>query len=91
MHNYDPKRDADKDIRAAAAEAKLTGKRVLVEVGGDWCKWCHIMDGFYKQNPALLDLREKNYVLRLYESAGTPVTLGNSSVLTVDLKAIPGN
>ena len=36
---------------------------MLVEVGGDWCKWCHIMDGYYEQNPPLLELREKNYVM----------------------------
>jgi thioredoxin-related protein len=60
---YDPKRDAALDIVEAAAEAKRTNKRVLVEVGGEWCIWCHHMDDFFEQNPALLELREKNFVM----------------------------
>lgn len=60
---YDPKRDAEKDIKEAVAQALHTGKNVLVEVGGDWCIWCHIMDKFYDDNPALLALMEKNFIL----------------------------
>jgi len=59
---YDPKRDAAKDIADAVAEAQRTGKHVLVEVGGDWCKWCHILDDFFTANEDLLALRDKNFV-----------------------------
>jgi thiol:disulfide interchange protein len=60
---YDPKRDAEKDIREAVEEARRTGKNVLLQVGGDWCVWCHIMDKFYETHPELLALRKQNYVL----------------------------
>ena len=63
VHKYDPKRDAALDIAEAAAEASRTNKRVLVEVGGEWCIWCHHMDDFFEKNRALLDLREKNFVM----------------------------
>jgi thioredoxin-related protein len=63
VHKYDPARDAARDIAEAAAEASRTNKRVLVEVGGEWCIWCHIMDDFFEQNKELLDLREKNFVM----------------------------
>lgn len=59
---YDPKRNAAKDLADAVAEAQRTKKHVLVEVGGDWCKWCHILDDFFKANAELLALREKNFV-----------------------------
>jgi len=59
---YDPARDAAQDILDAQAEAKRTGKNVLVEVGGDWCSWCRIMHHFYRDHPELLALREKNFV-----------------------------
>ena len=59
---YDPKRDADKDVQDAVQQAKRTGKRVLLEVGGEWCSWCHTMDRFFEQNLSLVDLREKNYI-----------------------------
>jgi thiol:disulfide interchange protein len=63
VHKYDPARDAEKDIRDALAEAKRTGKRVMLEVGGEWCIWCHIMDAYFEKNPELLALREKNFVM----------------------------
>ena len=59
---YDPKRDADKDIQDAVAEAKRTNKRVLLEVGGLWCIWCSHMDDFFVNQAGALALREKYFV-----------------------------
>jgi thiol:disulfide interchange protein len=59
---YDPKRDADQDIRDAVVEAKRANKRVLLEVGGDWCIWCHHMDDFFTAHSDLTALRDKNFV-----------------------------
>ena len=59
---YDPKRDADQDIRDASAEAQRTNRRILVEVGGDWCSWCHHMDDFFAAHADLTALRDKNFV-----------------------------
>jgi thioredoxin-related protein len=59
---YDPKRDASADIQDAIKEAQRTKKRILLEVGGEWCSWCHTLDKFFEANPALLALREKNFV-----------------------------
>lgn len=60
---YDPKRDPEKDIQDAVAEAQRTGKRILLEVGGEWCSWCHIMDRYFEQNPKLLEFREQHFVM----------------------------
>ncbi len=35
---------------------------MLVEVGGSWCIWCHIMDKFFEQHPKIATLRDKNFV-----------------------------
>ena len=59
---YDPGRSAEQDLRNAVTEAQRTGKRILLEVGGEWCSWCHIMDKFFDQNPNLTKLRDTNYV-----------------------------
>jgi thioredoxin-related protein len=59
---YSPTRDADKDIRDAVTEAQRTGKRIMLEVGGEWCKWCHIMDAYFDAHPDLTKLRDSNYV-----------------------------
>jgi thiol:disulfide interchange protein len=63
VHKYDPARDAARDVDEAVAVAARAGKRVLVEVGGEWCIWCHILDDFFEKNRALVDLREKNFVM----------------------------
>jgi thioredoxin-related protein len=59
---YDPKRNADQDIRDAIAEAKRTNRRILLEVGGDWCSWCHTLDNFFEAHPELTALRNKNFI-----------------------------
>lgn len=59
---YDPQRNADQDIRDAVAEAKRSHRRILLEVGGEWCIWCHRIDDFFAAHPDLTSLRDKNFV-----------------------------
>lgn len=59
---FDPKRDAAADIRAAIAEAQRTSKRILLDVGGDWCTWCHVLDEFFAQHRDLALLRDDNFI-----------------------------
>jgi len=59
---FDPSRDAAKDVAAAVATAKAQGKRVIVDVGGEWCTWCHIMDRFVLSNADVNALVDSNYV-----------------------------
>ena len=47
---YDPKRNAFDDGRAALELAKKTNRRVMIEIGGDWCVYCHIFDRFIKSD-----------------------------------------
>jgi thiol:disulfide interchange protein len=60
---FDPNRDAAGDIPAGIAEAARTGKRVLLDVGGDWCVWCREMERFIEEHTALHTLRNRNYVI----------------------------
>lgn len=60
---YDPQRDAAKDIDAAVGEAKRSGRHVLLEIGGEWCIWCHRLDDFLVKHKELGALLERNYVL----------------------------
>jgi len=59
---FDPSRDAAKDVAAATAIAKTQGKRVIVDVGGEWCSWCHILDRFITANADVKALLDSNYV-----------------------------
>jgi thioredoxin-related protein len=33
-----------------------------VEVGGEWCSWCHTLDRFFQANSDLVQLRDQNFV-----------------------------
>jgi thioredoxin-related protein len=59
---YDPKRDAAADIQGAIKEAQRTHKRILLEVGGQWCSWCHTLDKFFETHSELTEFRDKNFV-----------------------------
>lgn len=59
---YDPKRDAAQDIQAALAEARRTNRRVILDVGGEWCSWCHTLDRYFVEHQDLRALRDKHYV-----------------------------
>jgi len=59
---FDPSRNADQDIQNAIAEAKRTHKRIILDVGGEWCGWCHALDRYFAEHAELRAYREKNYV-----------------------------
>ncbi len=60
---YDPRRDAFADGKAAIALAAESGRRVLIEVGGDWCTWCHVLERTIRENPELERMLREHYVL----------------------------
>lgn len=60
---YDPTRDPEQDVGQAVIQASWSGKRILVQVGGDWCSWCHKLEAFFDADPSLLKLRDNNFIL----------------------------
>ena len=59
---FDPARDAQADVARAVAQANAEGKRVIVDVGGEWCTWCHVMDRFIAVHPDVRALIDARYV-----------------------------
>jgi len=59
---FDPARDAVADVAGAVGQARQQGKRVLVDVGGEWCAWCRIMDRFFAGNERARTIRDAHYV-----------------------------
>ena len=59
---FDPTRDARADLDAAIKAAAISGKNIVLDVGGEWCPWCVFMDKFFYQNPEIDKLREASYV-----------------------------
>ena len=50
---YDPKRDPISDGHDALKIALQHNRKVLIEVGGNWCAWCHKLDKFIHSHPQL--------------------------------------
>jgi thiol:disulfide interchange protein len=59
---FDPRRDGARDVAAAVAQAQAAGKRVIVDVGGEWCAWCHVMDRFIARHPGVRSRIDDRYV-----------------------------
>lgn len=60
---FDPGRDPSKDLQSAMSEAQKTGKNILLDVGGEWCIWCHRIDAFIEGHQEINDFLHKNYVV----------------------------
>jgi hypothetical protein len=60
---FDPTRDSNKDLRAAMEQAKREHKNILMDVGGNWCPWCIVLDRTLNEDAELHALLEKNFVL----------------------------
>jgi len=76
---FDPQRDAAKDVMTARNLAKATGRRVLVDVGGEWCGWCRMLDRFIASNPQIRAFVDEHYV---WVKVNYSVENRNTSVLS---------
>jgi len=56
--------DADpaKDLAKAVKQAQKQHKRILLDVGGDWCIWCLALDRTFEEDKDLHKLLNDNYV-----------------------------
>src|SRR5262249_37080637 len=59
----DPSRDAAKDIAFGIARAKRENKRVLLDVGGEWCPWCKKLDKMFHEDKEVAKALADHYVV----------------------------
>ena len=59
---FDPERDPEADLQLTMEEARRSGRRIMLDVGGEWCSWCHRMDAFFRDDAELHALRDAGYV-----------------------------
>ena len=60
---YDPARNPADDMTQAIIFAQRQNKRIMLELGGDWCIWCKWMDEFYATHEDILQFRADHYIL----------------------------
>ena len=61
--HYDEKRDPATDLADTLKRAETEQKRVLLQVGGDWCGWCRRISQFMHTNAAVRELLEDHFVV----------------------------
>jgi thiol-disulfide isomerase/thioredoxin len=59
---YDEKADADKAVAAGKALARRSGRKLLVDMGGNWCGDCRILAALMER-PELKAFLAKHYVI----------------------------
>ncbi|KAB2923938.1 MAG: thioredoxin family protein [Bacteroidetes bacterium] len=59
---YRPAADPHRQLKEAVAEA-AGSRRILLEVGGEWCIWCHRLDTLFLRNPDLTGYLKRHFVL----------------------------
>ncbi len=60
---FNPASDPAKDLQAAMQRAQAEHKNILMDVGGNWCEWCLVLEETLHGDPELNGLLEKNYVV----------------------------
>lgn len=60
---YDPSRDPAKDLLAAIAQARADNKKILMQVGGDWCGWCKRLQTFFHEKPELAKTLHSGFLI----------------------------
>lgn len=60
---FDPLRDPFNDLQIAVDNATKTNKRIILDVGGEWCIWCHRIDAFMRDTEEVKSLIEENFII----------------------------
>jgi thioredoxin-related protein len=63
VSGFDPDRNPSKDLQNTITEASKTHKNIILDVGGEWCIWCHRIDSFIQSSEDITNYIQKNYIL----------------------------
>lgn len=63
LSKFDPTSNPFDDLKTAVDNAKQTNKRIILDVGGEWCIWCHRIDGFMHNTEEIKSLLEENFII----------------------------
>ena len=60
---FDPARNPSKDLERTIEEAKSSNREIILDVGGEWCIWCHRIDYFIENNEDIKNFIKDNFIV----------------------------
>ena len=63
VDHYDVTRDPTADLAETIQRATKEKKRILIQVGGDWCGWCRLMSKFMETDPVISKTLTDNFLV----------------------------
>jgi thiol:disulfide interchange protein len=63
VDDYDESRDPAADLQSVVERAQQEEKRILIQVGGEWCGWCKLLDQFIQDHPAVFKKLEEGFLI----------------------------
>ncbi len=63
VDHYGEDRNVEEDLKMTIARASMEKKRILLQVGGDWCGWCKLLTAFVEKNEPVRSSLDRNYLL----------------------------
>ena len=59
---YNPRANAEKDVAQLLVKAKEENKRVLLQIGGNWCLMCYRLNAVLQKDSVLKKALNDNYI-----------------------------
>lgn len=66
---YDLSLDPQRTVEAAQTQAKREGRKVMVVLGGNWCKWCLSLDDLMRNHAEVHEHLSQHFVVVKLDSA----------------------
>lgn len=63
LPKFDPTRNPFDDLKSAVELAKESNKRIILDVGGEWCIWCHRIDAFMHNTEEIKSILEESFIV----------------------------
>jgi thioredoxin-related protein len=63
LPKFDPLRDPFNDLKSTIDIATKVNKNIILDVGGEWCIWCHRIDALMHNTEEIKSLLEENYIV----------------------------
>lgn len=60
---YNPERDPARDLAMTIQRAGKESRRILIQVGGEWCGWCHRMNDYFHQNTKVAAALQDGFII----------------------------